>query len=80
MNEYAIAGLVFAFFQMGWAGVLTLRVVEYSFEGRLWVIFYPFLWVLFFVSGVPLLLVALPLRLLGIKMSPVFIPDSLKNR
>ena len=65
-------------FMFGWAGVLTLRVVDHSFSGRVWLIFYPLYWLVFFMTGVPLLLAALPLRLLGIKMYPVFIPDSMK--
>ncbi|MDD3760635.1 MAG: hypothetical protein PHO57_07370 [Acidithiobacillus sp.] len=78
MNWYFIAGLAIAFFQMGWAGVLTVRVAEYSFCGQLWLIFYPLFWFLFFVTGLPLLLIALPFRLIGIKMYPAFIPDSVK--
>ena len=64
-------------FMIGWAGVLTVRVAEYSFCGRMWLIFYPLLWLVFFMTGVPLLIVALPLRLLGIRMYPVFIPKSM---
>ena len=77
MDWYFVFGIALGLFQIGWAGVLTVRVAEYSFCGRLWLIFYPFLWLVFFVTGAPLLIVALPLRLLGIRMYPVFIPKSM---
>ena len=78
MSVLGIFLVVWYGFMFGWAGVLTVRVSEYSFGGRLWLPLYPFSWMLFFMTGVPLLLVALPLRLLGIKLYPVFIPDSYK--
>ena len=77
MTALGIGLVLYYGFMIGWAGVLTVRVVEYSFCGRLWLIFYPFLWLVFFVTGAPLLIVALPLRLLGIRMYPVFIPKSM---
>lgn len=78
MTALGIGLVLWYGFMFGWAGVLTVRVVEYSYCGRVWLIFYPFLWILFFMTGAPLLLIALPLRLLGIKMYPVFVPDSYK--
>jgi hypothetical protein len=62
----------------GWAGVLTVRVAEYSFCGRMWLIFYPLYFFFFFMTGIPLLLIALPFRVFGIKMYPAFVPDSYK--
>ena len=79
MTSIEIFSLLFVVFQIGWAGVLTVRVAEYSFQGRLWLIFYPMYWLLFFVTGVPLLLVALPFRLIGIKMYPAFVSERTKT-
>lgn len=77
MTALGIGLVLWYGFMIGWAGVLTVRVVEYSYCGRMWIIFYPFLWLVFFVTGMPLLFVALPLRLLGIRLYPVFIPKSM---
>jgi hypothetical protein len=78
MSGLGIFLVVWYGFMFGWAGVLTVRVSEYSFGGQLSPILYPFMWILFFMTGMFLLLLALPLRLLGIKLYPVFVPDSYK--
>jgi hypothetical protein len=69
-----MAYVLFFGFQAGFAGVLTIRADTYGFGGRLWLIFYPFFWLLFFTTGWFLLAMALPLRLLGIRLFPVFTP------
>ena len=76
MNWYFVVEITLALFQMGYAGILANRVNEYSFEGRLWLIFLVGYWIFFYFTGMLLLLIALPLRLLGFKIYPVFIPDS----
>jgi hypothetical protein len=69
-----MAYVLFFGFQAGFAGVLTIRVATYGFGGRLWPIFYPVYWLLFFTTGWFLLMMALPLRLVGIRLFPVFTP------
>lgn len=78
MSGVAIFTFLFLAFQIGWAGVLTVRIAEYSFDGRMWVIGYPIYWFIFMAAGVPLLLIALPFRLLGIRIYPVFVPERMK--
>jgi len=49
-------------------------VATHSFCGKLWPIFYPVYFLLFFTTGWFLLFMALPLRLFGIRLYPVFTP------
>ncbi|MGC9217320.1 hypothetical protein [Acidithiobacillus sp.] len=67
--------LCFNIFMMGYAGILASRVNTYSFGGRLWMPFFIAYWILFYFIGGFLLMLALPLRLLGFKIFPIFIPD-----
>ncbi|MBU2767769.1 hypothetical protein HAP94_16705 [Acidithiobacillus ferrivorans] len=76
MNWYFVFGITLALFQMGYAGILAVRVGEYSFCGHLGIIGHILYWIFFYFTGTLLLLIALPLRLLGFKIYPVFIPDS----
>lgn len=75
MAGYLIFDLCLLVFQVIWAGVLTIRVAEYGFCGTLPGPAYLVYWILFFFTGIPLLLVALPFRLIGIKIYPAFVPE-----
>lgn len=77
MSSHLIHVWCLLIFQFILAGFLTHRVVEYSFEGELSIPGYFLYWMTFFVTGSFLLMVALPLRLIGIKMFPVFVPKSM---
>ncbi len=65
--------ILFYVFLFGYAGVLTVRVNNQGFGGELFFLL-PFLYlVMFFTTGI-LLCIALPLRLFGIRVFPIFTP------
>lgn len=82
MNGYFIFAMALAMFQIGWAATLTGRVFSYTFAGSgpLFTLIVGIgCFMFFYVTGTLLLLIALPFRLFGIKMYPVFVPDEMRT-
>ena len=66
-------------FVFGFAGILVGRVNEYGWGGAMPGFLKLITWVAMFLTGPLMLIVALPLRLLGIRMYPIFIPTYMKD-
>ena len=69
-----IAIAAYYVFVLGYAGILTRTINQYRWRGTMPGPLLLLTWIGMFLSGPLLLIVALPLRLLGIRMFPVFIP------
>ena len=75
----AIGITAYYVFVFGFAGILVGRINEYGWGGTMPVLLKLVTWFGMFLMGPLLLIVALPLRLLGIRMYPVFIPTYMKD-
>lgn len=69
-----IAIAAYYFFVFGYAGILTRNINTYRWGGTMPIWLKPLTWFGMLLIGPCLLIVALPLRLLGIRMFPVFPP------
>jgi hypothetical protein len=71
-----IAIAAYYVFVLGYAGILTGKINAYRWRGTMPGPLLLLTWVSMFLTGPLLLIVALPLRLLGIRMFPVFTPHN----
>ncbi|MHB8226357.1 hypothetical protein [Acidithiobacillus sp.] len=69
-----IAITAYNLFVIGYAGILTGKINAYRWRGTMPGPLLLLTWIGMFLTGPLLLIVALPLRLLGIRMFPVFTP------
>lgn len=79
------AGEAAAFLSMCWfaldiflTGMFTNRVAYYHHGGSMPFILYPCFWVFFYFTSLFILALALPLRLLGVRLFPVFLPRDMQ--
>ncbi|OCX71659.1 hypothetical protein A6M27_02675 [Acidithiobacillus thiooxidans] len=55
----------------------TSRVAYYHHGGRMPIILYPCFWIFFYFTSLFILALAIPLRLLGVRLFPVFGPKGM---